>query len=100
MSVILFNFENGSVPPATILFGQYLLDRKKIDFNTLRSALLIQTKEKEQRLRESCRLLGHILLEEFNVFKNRVELMKYLQEFIIYKAEIEMALIQMKDLKK
>jgi hypothetical protein len=61
---------------------------------------MVQSQEKEKQLRESCRLLGRILLEDYGVFENRVELLRYLKEFILYKADMEMAHLQMKDLKK
>ncbi len=71
------------------MFGQYLLEKKKINDALLRKALDIQQKEKSQTLRTSHRLLGQILLEEFRVFRNRVELNKYLVAFKAFNEELE-----------
>ena len=78
-----------AVPENRYMFGQYLLEKKKINDALLRKALEIQQKEKSQTLRTSHRLLGQILLEEFQVFRNRVELNKYLVQFKTFNEELE-----------
>lgn len=76
-------------PPDRILFGQFLIEKGKITEEQRDKALEIQAKEGSKTLRESHRLLGTILLQDFNVFNNRMELHKYLQEFIRFKEELE-----------
>jgi hypothetical protein len=77
-------------PPDKVLFGQYLVEQKKITPDILKRALQIQEKEGgSARLRESHRLLGQILLEDFHVFKNRVELNRYIVEFNEYKEYVQ-----------
>ena len=76
------------VPPDQILFGQFLVDEKKLKFDTLKLALKVQSKEKGS-IRESHRLLGQILLEDFKIFENRLELNKYLDKFHEYKSSME-----------
>lgn len=76
------------VPPDQILFGQFLVDKKKLTFDKLKSALAIQSKERGD-IKTSHRLLGQILLEEFKVFESRMELNRYLNEFHQYKSDME-----------
>jgi hypothetical protein len=72
-----------------VLFGQYLIEKKKVDEETLGKALKIQMQESHQVLRESHRLLGQILYEDFAVFSNRLELNRWVTEFHEYKTLIE-----------
>ena len=76
------------VPADKILFGQFLVDKKKIDFDKLKAALAVQSKEKGA-LKESHRMLGQILLQDFKVFKDRIELNRFLNEFHEYKSTME-----------
>jgi hypothetical protein len=65
-----------------LLFGQFLLEKGKIDKTILAKSLKIQ---KEEKISETPRMLGSILFNDFSVFKNRIELKKYLKEFEKYK---------------
>lgn len=79
-----------SPPPDKVLFGQYLVEKKKITPEILKRALQVQEREGGgPRLRESHRLLGQILLEDFYVFKNRVELNQYIVNFNEYREYIQ-----------
>jgi len=73
----------------TPVFGQFLLEMAKVDNATLNRALTIQNKERSLRLKTSSRFLGQILLEESDVFENRVELEQWLKKFNKYKEHIE-----------
>jgi hypothetical protein len=77
------------IPPNTILFGQFLIEKKKIDQAKLNAALEIQKKEDSLNLRQSHRLLGVILLENLHVFKDRIELNHYLQEYSSFREDVE-----------
>ena len=81
---------------SSILFGQFLLDQKKVTKETLDRALEKQAREDSSTLRESHRLLGSILLEDFSVFKNRVELNKYITKFNSFKEEMEAIMYEAK----
>lgn len=87
------------IPPDQILFGQFLIDKKKITFDRLKLALEIQAKERDKIMKESHRLLGQILLQDFHVFKDRVELNKYLNEFHEYKSTMEQMYYELHNLK-
>jgi len=76
-----------SIP--NLVFGQFLLEFDKLAPEILHKALAIQAKERSARLRTSHRLLGQILLEDFKVFKNRVELEHYLVKFKEYNSYVE-----------
>lgn len=80
--------------PNAILFGQYLLEKKKVDKETLEKAVRIQSNEDSSTLKESHRLLGQILLDDFSVFANRVELNKYIIHFAEFKAQMEKAMYE------
>ena len=82
--------------PNTVLFGQFLVDQKKITREILARALAKQKYEESKTLRDSHRLLGQILLEDFHVFKDRVELNHYLIKFNEYKVEIEQIMFEAK----
>lgn len=71
------------------LFGQFLIEKRKINQVILEKALDIQNLETKDTLRTSHRLLGEILIDDFNVFKSRVELNRYLIEFNEFKAQLE-----------
>lgn len=71
------------------MFGGFLIERNKITMKQLIEALKIQEKEKSQVLKGSHRLLGMILLEDFDVFEGSKELNYFLQEFKDYKEYIE-----------
>jgi hypothetical protein len=75
--------------PGSILFGQFLLDQKKTTKEILEQALKKQSHEDSLRLRESHRLLGQILLDDFGVFESRVELNHFLTRFNEFKSEME-----------
>ncbi|MDT8299668.1 MAG: hypothetical protein RQ801_15275, partial [Spirochaetaceae bacterium] len=64
-----------------LLFGEWLVRTGKADAEILRSALAIQNSEKSDTLRSSPRLLGQILLDDFQVFRSRIELNNCLVEF-------------------
>ena len=72
-----------------LVFGQFLLEFGKLTPEILHKALAIQVKEYNARLRTSPRLLGQILLEDFQVFKNRVELERCLVKFKEYNSYVE-----------
>ena len=55
----------------------------------LNKALNIQNLESKTTLRDSHRLLGEILMDDFNVFSSRVELNRLLIEFTTFKAQLE-----------
>ena len=76
-------------PSDKTLFGQYLVEVKKINAEIRDKALEIQNKESSSNLKQSHRLLGQILYEEFNVFRDRLELNKYLHDFQDFKQEVE-----------
>jgi hypothetical protein len=88
------------VPPDQILFGQFLVDKKKITFDKLKSALEIQAKERDKTMKESHRLLGQILLQDFKVFESRIELNKYLNEFHEYKSDMEQMYYELHNLRE
>lgn len=75
--------------PNSILFGMFLVDKKKINLEKLEAALNIQKKEDSSTLRQSHRLLGQILMDDFHIFKDRIELQKYLNDFNEYKVQME-----------
>jgi len=64
-----------------IVFGKWLILTRHLEPRILESALAIQQSERSVTLRSSPRLLGQILLEDFNVFRSRVDLNKALIEF-------------------
>ena len=76
-------------PAPNLLFGQFLIEKNIIDEPTLVSALKIQVKEKDSTIKQSHRLLGQILLEEFKVFENRLELNDIIHQFNEYRQWIE-----------
>jgi hypothetical protein len=77
-------------PEPRLLFGQFLLEKKKVDSEILKKALAKQEHDAESStIKESHRFLGQVLLEDFSVFKNRVELNKYLVKFKEFKDKIE-----------
>ncbi len=71
------------------LFGQFLIEKKKINEIILEQALDTQNLESKETLRRSHRLLGEILMDDFNVFSSRVELNRLLIEFGTFKAQLE-----------
>lgn len=77
------------IPPDKLLFGQFLIENKIISHQILEKALKEQAKESSEILKDSHRLLGQILLEEFNVFRGRLELNTYLKKFKQFKDDIE-----------
>lgn len=68
-----------------LLFGQFLIDSKKTNRETIDKALYTQ---KEEKLRETPRMLGSILMNDFKVFQNRKDLEIYLKKFEIYKEKM------------
>lgn len=87
------------IPPDKILFGQFLIDEKKLSMETLKAALETQSKEKDALMKESHRLLGQILFQDFNVFKDRLELNKYIKQFHEYKDNMEQIYYELRNLK-
>jgi hypothetical protein len=87
------------VPPDRVLFGQYLIEHKKVDEETLKKALAIQMKESHAIMRDSHRYLGQILFEDFEVFKDRIELNRWVTNFHKYKTEIETMIAEAKGVK-
>ena len=63
-----------------LVFGEWLVRKSRLDQAVLKSALEIQNAEKSDNLRSSPRLLGQILLDDFQVFRSRIELSKALVE--------------------
>ena len=78
-----------TIPPEKILFGQFLIENKIITLHMLKRALEIQAGENSETLKESHRLLGQILFENFHVFKNRLELNTYLNKYKQFKEQVE-----------
>ncbi|MCK5735316.1 MAG: hypothetical protein KAH21_02515, partial [Spirochaetaceae bacterium] len=72
-----------------LVFGEWLIRKGRVDELALKSALEIQNAEKSDTLRKSPRLLGQILLDDFQVFRSRVELNNALIEFEKVKKAIE-----------
>lgn len=71
--------------PDRLLFGQFLIEKKIITKATLDKAIEIQ---KSDNITDHPRMLGSILLNDFHVFDNRVELQRYLKEFEGYRDHI------------
>jgi hypothetical protein len=71
------------------LFGQFLIEKRKVNEVVLEKALDIQNQESKEMLRQSHRLLGEILMDDFNVFSSRVELNRLLIEFNDFKSQLE-----------
>lgn len=88
------------IPPNKILFGQFLVDEKKITQEVLKQALQKQDEEKDQIMKESHRLLGQILFEDFKAFKDRLELNRYLNKFHEYKSKMEQIYYELHTIRK
>ena len=71
--------------PDRLLFGQFLIEEKKINKAVLDVAM---AKQDSERITDKPRMLGAILLNDFNVFRDRIELKHYLDKFEIYKSDI------------
>jgi hypothetical protein len=71
-----------------LLFGQFLVEKKVITSDTLMLALKKQSQEKSDIMIKSERLLGQILIDDFEAF-DRLELVKLLKEFGEYKLAME-----------
>lgn len=85
-------------PVKNLMFGQFLVEKRKITQDELFSALKIQAKEKGD-LKKSHRLLGTILLDDLKLIKSRVELNRLLTEFEEYKDLIEAQHDELRSLK-
>jgi hypothetical protein len=86
-------------PEPRLLFGQFLLEKGKITSEVLQKALQKQQEEGESStVRESHRYLGQILLDDFQVFENRVELNHYIVNFKKYRDKIEEQHAELKNL--
>lgn len=72
-----------------VVFGQFLIEFGKITSEVLYKALATQAQEHSLNLRTSHRLLGQILYEDHQIFKDRLELNQWLQKFQDYKNYIE-----------
>lgn len=73
-------------PPERMLFGQFLLEQKRITGNELALALYKQSKERITH--HTVRRLGDILLQDFQKFKDEADLKQALLEFKDYIAEM------------
>ena len=71
--------------PDTLLFGQFLIEKRKINKTILDKAMETQ---KDEKITDHHRMLGSILLNDFGVFTGRVELQRYLREFEVYKEQV------------
>jgi predicted RNase H-like nuclease (RuvC/YqgF family) len=81
----IFLEDNDMNIPDKLLFGQFLMERRKVTQNVLDQAIEIQQQEK---IADHYRMLGNILLHDFNVFNDRIDLKNHLKEFEAYKEEI------------
>lgn len=81
-----------------LLFGQFLIDKKVITSDVLMLALKKQVQEKSSVMTKSERLLGQVLIDDFNSF-DRLTLTKLLKEFNDYKLEMENQFYDLKRLK-
>lgn len=68
-----------------ILFGQFLIENKKINKRILAQA--IKTQEEENISKEH-RMLGSILMNDFKVFRDRKELKYWLNKYEDYKIKM------------
>lgn len=73
-------------PPERMLFGQFLLEQKRITGNELALALYKQSKERINH--HTVRRLGDILLQDFEVFKDADDLKQALNDFKNYSLEM------------
>jgi len=76
-------------PDSRELFGQFLIEKRKVNHATLAKALETQNLEQKASLRMSHRLLGEILMDDHNVFSSRVDLNRMLIEFNTFKARLD-----------
>jgi len=76
-------------PDSRELFGQFLIERRKVKHGILAKALETQNLEQKASLRMSYRLLGEILLDDYGVFSSRVELNRTLIEFNEFKTRLD-----------
>lgn len=68
-----------------LLFGQFLIEKKIINKSILGRAIEVQQKD---NIAHHPRMLGIILLNDFGVFENRIQLNRCLEEFEIYQENI------------
>lgn len=73
-------------PPERMLFGQYLLEQKRITGNELALALYKQSKERISY--HTVRRLGDILLQDFQKFEDEEDLKRALDDFKEYLVEM------------
>jgi len=76
-------------PDGRELFGQFLIEKRKINHAILSKALETQNLELKSSLRMSYRLLGEILMDDYGVFPSRMELNRTLIEFNEFKARLD-----------
>jgi len=76
-------------PDSRGLFGQFLIEKQKINQGILAKALETQNLEQKASLRMSYRLLGEILMDDYGVFSSRVELNRMLIEFNEFKTRLD-----------
>ena len=76
-------------PDSRELFGQFLIEKRRINHAILAKALKTQNLEQKTSLRMSFRLLGEILMDDHGVFSSRVELNRMLIEFNAFKAKLD-----------
>lgn len=72
-------------PPERMLFGQFLLESKKLTGNELAMALYQQSKQRHDY--RTTQYLGQILLDQ-GIFENNDELNDYLEKFRDYNLEM------------
>lgn len=79
-----------SNPSDTTLFGRFLIENRIISEETFTKALEKQMHESIKNFSsESYRFIGNILLEDFGVFKDRLQLHRVYLEFLKYKEYIQ-----------
>lgn len=96
---LVYKMEEVYRPPVkNLMFGQFLVEKKKITQDDLFQSLKVQSKEKGD-LKTSHRLLGTIIMDDLGLIKNRVELQRLLKEFEEYKDLIESQHDELRSLK-
>lgn len=87
-------------PPDNILFGRYLIENNIISDEIVRKALDKQEEERGLTMKQSPRLLGQILLEDFKALNSRLELNFHLNNYQTYKERMEEIYFEAKTLSK
>ena len=79
--------------PDRLLFGQFLIDNEKTSPAILEKALDIQ---KVEHMSDTPRMLGNILLNDFNVFNDRMQLQNCLKKFDTFQLEMKNIFLEAK----